>query len=141
MDDEWRFEIPGPQPGVNAAYKVVTHPPFCKVCGQGKPRLGKHERVETWQTEIAWLTRAARPSGWMPGRRVIVEVEWYADRMNLKAAEAGHDSDGPAKPLLDGIAAGLGMDDAPFLFRAMVNEVDRANPRTVVRIRNAPDES
>ena len=134
---EWGFEIPGPQPGINETYKIVHHAPFCPTCRRGIPRLGKSDKVETWQIEVAWRVKAARPSGWTARRRVIIEVEWYAPRMAMKAAEAGHDSDAPAKALLDGIAHGLGIDDAAFLFRCMANEVDRANPRTVVRVRNA----
>lgn len=131
------FVIPGPQPGVNDTYTVVYQGPRCPVCGRGQPRLGKKANVETWQVEVAWRAKIARPSGWKPGRRVVIEVEWYAPRMAMKAAEAGHDSDAPAKALLDGIARGLGIDDACFLFRCMANEVDRKNPRTVVRISDA----
>lgn len=134
---DWGFVVPGPQPGLNATYKVIHHPPFCPTCRRCVPRLGKADNVETWQQEIAWRAKSARPSGWIAGRRVVVEVEWYAPRMALKAAEVGHDSDAPAKALLDGIASGLGIDDAPFLFRCMVNEVDRKNPRTIVRMRDA----
>lgn len=133
---EWGFEIPGPQPGINDTYKIVYQGARCPTCGRGTPRLGKGDRVETWQVEIAWRAKAARPSGWRPARRVVVEVEWYAPRMAMRVAEAGHDSDAPAKALLDGIAHGLGIDDSVFLFRCMANEVDRKNPRTVVRIRN-----
>lgn len=136
---EWTFTVPGPQPGINETYKIVHHPPFCHACRRGIPRLGKSDKVETWQVEIAWITKVARPSGWTAGRRVIIEVEWFAPRMAMKAAEAGHDSDAPAKALLDGIARGLGIDDSVFLFRCMANEVDRKNPRTIVRVRNAAE--
>src|SRR5689334_4741712 len=62
-DAPWSFEVPGPQPGINHTYKIVTHPPYCPTCKRGNPRLGKAESVEVWQTEVAWRASAARPSG------------------------------------------------------------------------------
>ena len=65
----------------------------------------------------------------MPARRTVIEVEWYTAR--------SHDSDAGLKALGDGLAVGLGCDDKGFLMRAMINEVDKAAPRTVVKITNA----
>lgn len=127
---DWSVTIPGSPGAVNRAYIVRQYGPRCAVCGRGKPGLAKSPGVETWQTEIAWRVKMARPAGWQPARRVIIEMEFWMGR-------EGRDGDGPTKPLLDGIATGLGVDDRIFLGRVMSNEVDKASPRTVVTIRNA----
>lgn len=124
--------IPGSPGAINRAYKPIVVGRRCPACGYGKPGLAKNEGVENWQTTVAWLVKAARPSGWKPGRRVIIEMSFWMGR-------EGRDGDGPTKPLLDGIAVGLGVDDRIFLGRVMSNEVDHANPRTEVTIRNADD--
>lgn len=121
MSNGFTFTVPGPQPALNSAYKIVSI--------KGASRLAKHEKVEAWQVEVAYRTREARPSGWLPGRRVVIEIEWWFPRK-------GRDSDGPLKFLRDGIATGLGCDDQGFLTRDRLVEVDRANPRTVVQIAN-----
>lgn len=126
---DWSFEVPGSPAAINRAYKVVTFGPRCPTCGRGKPGLGKNSEATTWQESVAWLTKSTRPRGWNPTRRVVVEVSFWMGR-------EGRDGDGPLKPLLDGIATGLGIDDRIFLVRVMSNEVDRANPRTEVTIRN-----
>lgn len=129
MGEAWTVIIPGSPGAINRAYKVVEFGARCPTCGRGKPGLAKNTGVEAWQTEVAWRVKTARPKGWMPGRRVVIEMDFYM-------AREGRDGDGPTKPLLDGIAEGLGVDDRIFLGRVMSNEVDRVNPRTVVRIEN-----
>lgn len=126
---DFEIIIPGSPGAINRAYKAIVVGPRCHVCGYGKPGIAKNDNIETWQTEVAWRTKAARPSGWTPARRVVIEMDFYMGR-------EGRDGDGPTKPLLDGIAVGLGVDDRIFLGRVMSNEVDRANPRTVVRVEN-----
>ena len=121
--------VPGSPGAINRAYKPIVVGRRCPTCGYGKPGLAKNEGVEAWQTEVAWRVKSARPSGWMPARRVIIEMEFWMGR-------EGRDGDGPTKPLLDGIAVGLGCDDRIFLGRVMSNEVDRANPRTVIHVEN-----
>ena len=125
---DFTFAVPGNPPALNATYKIVHHPPFCPVCHRGAPRLGKHDSVETWQTAVAWIAKSARPSGWAPARRTVIEIEWYTQRP--------HDADAGIKALLDGIAVGLGCDDKGFLPRVFQNETDKAAPRTVVRVTN-----
>ena len=115
---EWGFTIPGTAPSVNHMY----------LPGSKFGSRRKAPGVEAWQTSVAYLVRSARPSFWTPARRVIIEVEWYTKRRS--------DSDNGFKALADAIAGGLGCDDEAFLMRAMVNEVDKANPRIMVRIRN-----
>lgn len=120
--------IPGSPGAINRAYKPIVVGPRCRVCGGGKPGLAKNDNVEAWQTEVAYRVRSARPSGWVATRRVVVEMSFWM-------AREGRDGDGPTKPLLDGIAVGLGVNDRIFLGRVMSNEVDRENPRTEVTIR------
>ena len=127
---DFEVVIPGNPPGINDTYAIVHHPPFCPTCHRGAPRLGKKPHVETWQDSIAWLVKSARPSGWQPARRTVIEIEWYTER-------AGRDADGPMKALLDGIKVGLGCDDRGFLPRVLLNEKDKASPRTIVRVTNA----
>jgi len=96
----------------------------------GKPvtRLAKHSAVSTWQDSVAWLVKAARPRDFVPGRRVLVTIEWYSPRKR--------DCDAGVKACLDAVAVGLGIDDSCFLLSVPVNEIDKANPRTVIRIEN-----
>lgn len=126
--NEWGFTVDGPQPVLNHSYRIVYVGARCPTCGRGPARLAKADGVESWQEAVAWQAKAARPSGWVPGRRTIIEVEWFAARAK--------DSDSSAKALLDGIAHGLGCDDKGFLVRVMRNEVDKAAPRTIVRVRD-----
>jgi hypothetical protein len=121
--------IPGSPGAINRAYKPIVAGPRCRVCGYGRPGIAKNDNVEAWQTEVAWRVKAARPSGWLPARRVVIEMFFWMGR-------EGRDGDGPTKPLLDGIAVGLGVDDRIFLGRVMSNEVDRANPRSVIHVEN-----
>ena len=125
---DWGFVIEGDPPSVNASYKIIYQGPRCPACGKGTARLAKHEAVNTWQDGAAWIAKSARPSGWSPARRTVIEVEWYTTRR--------HDSDNGLKSLSDAIAHGLGCDDAGFLMRVLVNEQDKSSPRTVVRIWN-----
>lgn len=129
--NEFRVTIPGSPGAINRAYKVVEFGARCPTCGRGKPGLAKNSGVEAWQTEVAWLSRAARPRGWLPGRRVRIVIDFWM-------ARAGRDADGPLKPLLDGIAEGLGVDDKIFLSTVRSNEVDRLAPRTELEIINEP---
>lgn len=126
----WSFTVAGNPPTLNATYKVVHHPPFCPMCHRGVPRLGKNDGILEWQDAVAWTVKAARPSGWVPERRTVIEVAWWTSRP--------HDADAGVKALLDGIAKGLGCDDAGFLPRVVSNEVDKANPRTVVTVTDVP---
>ena len=128
--DEWEFTVFGNPVSLNSTYKIVYHGARCPSCGRGNARLAKAGGVEEWQTAVAWTVKAARPSGWMPARRTVIEVEWYTNRW--------HDGDNGLKALSDGIAVGLGCDDKGFLVQVIVNEVDKANPRALVRVRNLP---
>jgi Holliday junction resolvase RusA-like endonuclease len=111
--------IDGNPPALNTTYKIITI--------KGRGRLAKHSAVSSWQDTVAWLTRAAKPADWEPSRRVRVEISWYAARKR--------DADAGMKALLDGLAVGLGIDDACFLPTVLLNEVDKARPRTEVTIR------
>jgi Holliday junction resolvase RusA-like endonuclease len=121
----WTVEIPGPAPALNTTYKVVVTK---NALGKPVTRLAKHGAVATWQDAAAWLVKAARPKGWQPGRRVLVTIEWYSPRKR--------DCDAGVKAALDAVAVGLGIDDGCFLLSVPVNEIDKANPRTLLRIEN-----
>jgi Holliday junction resolvase RusA-like endonuclease len=125
----FRVVILGPPPSVNDSYQIVYHGPRCPTCGRGQPRLGKKNKVETWQDATAWQVKAARPSRWEPGRRVRIKIAVWFNR-------AGRDADDILKSLLDAIAVGLGVNDSIFLPAFESSEVDRANPRVEVEIEN-----
>jgi Holliday junction resolvase RusA-like endonuclease len=115
------FEIPGVIKGVNHGYHLVYV--------AGHPRIAKVPEVETWQVEVAYRARQAKPSGWLPGRRVRISYAvWFA--------RAGRDADGILKFLLDGIATGLAVNDSIFLSTCVSSEVDKLNPRVVVTVTN-----
>lgn len=117
------FTVPGSVPGVNHSYKIVYI--------AGHARLAKHAEVEAWQTEVAYRARMARPRGWVPTRRVQIDIEVWFNR-------EGRDGDGIVKALLDGIASGLEVNDKCFLHCVKTVEVDRINPRVQVEIRSVP---
>ena len=126
---DWEFEVAGDPPSLNDTYKIAYMGQRCPACGRGQPRLMKAAGVETWQEAVAWRTKEARPSGWMPARRTIIEIRWFTTR-------AGRDADNPIKALLDGIKVGLGCDDKGFLPRVLQNEKDARWPRTHVVVTN-----
>lgn len=115
------FEIvmAGPAPALNRTYKVNL---------TGGRHVYKDSKVTVWQDSVAWLIKAARPRGWVPAQRVLITIEWYSARKR--------DCDSGVKAALDAVAVGLGVDDSIFLLSVPVNEVDRANTRTVIRVEN-----
>jgi hypothetical protein len=129
MDDAmWGFSVVGNPPTLNATYRIVDIGKRCPLCGRGRSTLAKESSVATWQEAVAWTAKMARPKGWEPARRTVIEVEWYTARW--------HDGSAGTKALEDGISHGLGCDDKGFLTRVIANEVDKAHPRTVVRVGN-----
>lgn len=119
--NEWSFTIPGVVKGTNHGYHIVHVAGHC--------RIAKRSEVEAWQVEVAYRTRQARPSGWIPARRVHIDYRVWFPR-------AGRDADGIVKFLCDGIAAGLGVNDSSFLPAALSSEVDKDHPRIEVTISN-----
>ena len=125
---DWGFTVAGNPPTLNSSYKIVDVGKRCPLCGRGRSTLAKHSEVAVWQEAVAWTVKSARPKGWVPARRTVIEVDWYTAK--------AHDGSAGTKALEDGIAFGLGCDDKGFLTTVLVNEVDKAAPRTVVRIGN-----
>jgi len=118
---DFHFVLTADVPGINHAYHIVWV--------AGHPRIAKKSEVTTWQVEVAYRTKEARPSGWMPGRRVrVAYAVWFR--------RAGRDADGIVKFLIDGIAKGLGINDRIILSTAVSNETDKKNPRVEVWVSN-----
>lgn len=121
MTDGWSFTIPGSAPSVNHMYlPAATH---------GK--LRKAPGVEAWQTAVALIVRAAKPSGWMPAIQIRVTYDFYLNRHA--------DCDNLQKALNDAIAKALGVDDDCFLpcARSKTAGLPKAEARIVVEITNA----
>lgn len=114
-------DIPSVITGVNHGYQIGYV--------GGHPRIIKHRDVEPWQVMVAYQTRLAKPRDWAPGRRVKVLIWIWFNRR-------GRDADGILKFLLDGVAAGLGVNDSIFLPSVMASEVDHKNPRIHFEIVN-----
>src|SRR5688572_26169091 len=112
--------MPGHAPTLNGTYKVAM--------AGSKRRIYKDASVLAWQDALAWMVKAARPRSWSPARRVLITLEWYMPRKR--------DCDAGVKAALDAIAVGLGVDDSIFLLSVPVNEIDKQNPRTIIRIEN-----
>ena len=112
-------DIPSVITGVNHGYQIGYV--------GGHPRIIKHKDVEPWQIMVARQTRLAKPSDWVPGRRVRLFIWIWFNRL-------GRDADGILKFLLDGVAAGLGVDDTIFLPTVVASEVDRKKPRIHLEI-------
>lgn len=122
---EWSFIVPGPPPSINSTYKVVT----MKKDGVTTRRLAKTPEAVAWQLGVVYIVKTARPSGWLPGRRVRIDITFWMNR-------GGRDADNPQKALLDAIATGLGVNDSSFLPCVVSNEIDKNRPRVEVSIRN-----
>jgi Holliday junction resolvase RusA-like endonuclease len=129
---EFRFVVEGSPPSINRTYKIVYMHPFCHSCGRGRATLAKASEVATWQDQVAWLAKAARPSGWMPARRVRIIMDVYVKNER-------QDADGPSKALQDSVAHGLGFDDRICLLTTRRKEVDKLRPRIEVSIENETD--
>lgn len=123
--NDWSFTIPGPPLSINATYKVVT----MKTTTGMTRRLAKTPEAVAWQLGVVYIVKTAKPSGWRPARRIRIEMTFW---MNRK----GRDADNPQKALLDSIATALGVNDNSFLPCVLSNEVDKADPRVEVTIRN-----
>jgi Holliday junction resolvase RusA-like endonuclease len=122
---DFTFTVPGAPLSINATYKIVQ-----MRSGAGMTRrLAKTPEAVAWQLGIVYIVKTARPSGWIPGRRVRINMAFWMNR-------AGRDADNPQKALLDSIATALGVNDSTFLPCVVSNEVDKTNPRVEVTIRN-----
>ncbi len=117
---DFEIVVPGWAPTLNSTYKVA-------MAGQSR-RVYKDAATATWQDGVAWQIKAARPRAWSPSRRVLITIEWYMPRKR--------DCDAGVKAALDAVAVGLGVDDSIFLLSVPVNEIDKENPRTVIRVEN-----
>jgi Holliday junction resolvase RusA-like endonuclease len=109
--------IPGQAPSTNHSYARSKIGKVYKVAG-----------VESYQTTAAMLVRLAKPKGWEPTRRIVVEYRMWLDSPRRDASNC-------LKALEDSIAIALGVNDNTFLPRVMLKEWDRNNPRVEIIVR------
>lgn len=115
----WSVTIPGQPPSWNHLY----------IRRRGTSGLAKAAGVETFQTNVVYLVRSARPSGWRPEGFVRVNYRLFLKR--------DIDADNILKALNDAIARALGTDDRYFLPCVQSKQIDRLNPRIEIDIANA----
>lgn len=126
MAEKWRFTVEGQPPSVNHLYKIAYRP---RKNGRGMaPCLVKAENVETYQAGVTYIVRAARPSGWKPGRRIRIRYSYFLSR--------DADCDNLKKAMNDAIAAALGCNDKAFLATDVIKETVKHNPRVEVEVYN-----
>lgn len=124
----WGFTVEGQPPTVNHIYKIAYRP---RKNGKGlAPSLVKADNVETYQAGVTYIVRAAKPSGWKPGRRVRLLYRYYLNR--------DADCDNLKKAMNDAIAVALGVNDKAFLATDVLKEIDRVRPRVEVEVVNEP---
>ncbi len=120
---DWSFTVPGLPPSVNHAYRLFS-------LKSGPARMAKTTEALTYQVGVGYIVRAAKPKNWVPSRRIYVIYRMWFDTNRRDASNA-------IKLLEDGIAVALGVNDNTFLPCVASKEVDKANPRVEVTIRNA----
>lgn len=97
--------------------------------GKGlSPTLVKADNIETYQAGVTYIVKAARPSGWKPGRRVRLLYSYFLNR--------DADCDNLKKAMNDAIAAGLGVNDRIFLATDVLKETVKTRPRVEVEVVN-----
>lgn len=99
----WSVSIPGQPPSVNHAYRIVTQ----RRGGHPYKALAKTPEVIAYQTAARLIVKAAKPSGWEPGK-------WIRLRYRLYLATR-QDADNSLKILNDAIAKALNVNDDRFL--------------------------
>jgi Holliday junction resolvase RusA-like endonuclease len=111
---------------VNHLYRIAYRP---RKNGKGlSPTLVKADNVETYQAGVTYIVRAARPSGWKPGRRIRLLYRYYLTR--------DADCDNLKKAMNDAIAAGLGVNDKVFLATDVLKETVKTDPRVEIEVVN-----
>jgi len=92
-------------------------------------RLGKADGVEAYQTGVTYITKTAKPTGWVPGRQIRLRYQFYLNREV--------DCDNALKAINDAIALGLGVNDKIFLPCVTSKVIDKkAAPCVVVELEN-----
>jgi Holliday junction resolvase RusA-like endonuclease len=119
---DWSFTVPGLPPTVNHAYRIWSAP-------TGGARMTKTSEAAAYQVGVAVVVRTARPKDWVPARRIYIVYRMWFDTDRRDASNA-------IKLLEDGIAVALGVNDNTFLPIVASKEVDKANPRVEVTVRN-----
>jgi hypothetical protein len=111
-DGPWLVVIPGQPPSGNHANKIGRG---FRRGGIAYPKMVKTPQAEAYQAGAALITKVARPSGWRPGDRVVMEYRFWitrdADCTNL------------IKTVEDAVCPALGFNDSKALPRAMSKTV------------------
>jgi Holliday junction resolvase RusA-like endonuclease len=92
--------------------------------------MRKTSEATAYQVGVTQIVKTARPTGWVPARRIYIVYRMWFDTDRRDASNA-------IKLLEDGIAVALGVNDNTFLPCVASKETDRANPRVEVTVRNA----
>jgi hypothetical protein len=125
-EKSWSFTVEGQPPSLNHMYKIIYVP---RRNGAGLvASLGKEANVEVYQSGVTYIAKAARPSGWAPGRRVRILYSYYLNR--------DADCDNLKKAMNDAIALAIGCNDKAFLATDVLKETDRRRPRVEVEVIN-----
>ena len=117
--------IPGQPPSGNHANKIGRG---YRRGGIPFPKMVKTSQAEAYQQGAALIAKAARPSGWKPRSKVVMEYRFWlhrdADCTNL------------IKIVEDGVCPALGFNDSLALPRAMskIVGVPKSEARTEITI-------
>lgn len=114
---DWSIRVDGQPPTVNHLY--------VRVRGQWN-KIAKAPGVEQYQTDIAWLCRAARPSGWQPTGYVKVCYRFHLGR--------DADCDNLMKAINDALEAALGINDRMFLPCVLEKTIGNKQPYTIIEL-------
>lgn len=125
----WTVTIPGQPPSGNHMYERQ----------RGGEQVRKKPGVETYQSDATGFIRRAMPSGWTPGRRVIIRFRFFVGRAvdATNAMKVIEDAIGEALcPGIDPPRCCRAFDDR-FLCQAWELEIGFKEPRVVLEIENA----
>lgn len=123
MTRSWTFSIPGQPPSVNHSYRIIR---LRRKDGSTYQRLGKMEKVASYQEEVAYRARLARPKGWEPEGLIRVRY-WFHVKRDI-------DCDNSLKAINDGLKWALDIDDKRFL-PCVVDKVTKVKePRVDIEV-------
>jgi len=121
----WRFDVPGQPPSLNHSYQIIR---LRRKNGSTYQRLGKIQKVENYQQEVAFLARQTRPKGWEPRPGAFIRIKYWMH------VGRDIDCDNVLKAINDGLKWGLNVDDKRFLPYVVTKTTKNKNPHVEIEV-------
>lgn len=121
MTNAFRIEVPGQPPSWNQCYRIITL--------RGHGSLKKTSVAQSYQDDVVWLTKLARPSDFRPEGQLYICYEMVLQR--------NADADNILKLVNDALARGLDINDSRFLPVVISKTAGSKEPRLLITIVDA----